>query len=126
MVQEVSSNLRPKKQIAPNTMKLSKSESQVLTELSKVFREQFGASEVCLYGSAARGQMDADSDIDIFLVLPKVDWHIEKEIIKLCFDAELECGRVFSVVCYSMDDIENSPLKESPLVLSVRKQGRRL
>ena len=91
-----------------------------------MFRARFGAKEVCLYGSAARGQMDAGSDIDIFLVLPEVNWQIEKEIIKLCFDAELKCGRVFSAVCYSVDDIENSPLKESPLVLNVRKQGRRL
>jgi len=107
-------------------MKLSKSENQVLIELSKLFREQFGAEEVCLYGSAARDQMDEGSDIDIFVVLPHVNWQIEKEIIKHCFDAELECGRVFSVVCYSIDDIQNSPLKESPLVLNVRKQGRRL
>ena len=107
-------------------MKLSKSENQALVELSRVFREQFGAEEVCLYGSAARGQMDAGSDIDIFMVLPKVNWQIEKEIIKHCFDAELECGRVFSAVCYSIDDLQEGPLKESPLVLNVRKQGRRL
>lgn len=107
-------------------MKLSKSENQVLNELSRVFRERFGAVEVCLYGSAARGQMDEGSDIDIFLVLPKVNWQIEKEIIKLCFDAELKCGRVFSAVCYSIDDIQNSPLKESPLVLNIREQGHRL
>ena len=107
-------------------MKLSESENQALIELSRVFREQFGAKEVCLYGSAARDEMDEASDIDIFLVLPEVNWQIEKDIIKLCFDAELKYGRVFSVVCYSVDDIQNSPLKESPLVLNVRKQGRRL
>jgi predicted nucleotidyltransferase len=107
-------------------MKLSTFENQILTELSKVFRDRFDAKEVCLYGSAARGQMETGSDIDIFLVLPKVNWQIEKEIIELCFDAELKCGRVFSVVCYSVDDIQKGPLKESPLVLNVRKQGRRV
>ena len=107
-------------------MKLSKFENQALIELSRVFREQFGAKEVRLYGSAARDEMDEDSDIDIFLVLPEVSWQIEKDVIKLCFDAELKYGRVFSAVCYSIDDVRNSPLKESPLVLNVRKQGRRL
>ncbi len=107
-------------------MKLSNSENRVLTELSKAFREQFGAVEVRLYGSAARGEMDVASDIDIFLVLPKVNWQTEKEIIKLCFDAELECGRVFSTVCYSVDCLQDGPLSESPLVLNVRKQGQRL
>ena len=105
-------------------MKLSEAENQALIELSGLFREQFGAKEVCLYGSAARDEMDEASDIDIFLVLPEVNWQIEKDVIKLCFDAELQCGRVFSAICYSVDDIQNSPLKESPLVLNVRKQGR--
>ena len=105
-------------------MNLSEIENQALLELSKAFRDRFNAKEVCLYGSAARGEMDEASDIDLFLVLPNVNWQIEKEVIKLCFDAELKYGRVFSAVCYSVDDIENSPLKESPLVLNVRRQGR--
>ena len=107
-------------------MNLSEIENQALIELSRAFREQFDAKEVRLYGSAARGEMDEASDIDIFLVLPEVNWEIEKEVIKICFDAELKYGRVFSAICYSVDDIENSPLKESPLVLNVRKQGRLL
>ncbi len=105
-------------------MNLSEIEKQALTELSRAFRERFDAKEVRLYGSAARDEMDEGSDIDIFLVLPEVTWEVEKEVIKICFDAELKYGRVFSVVCYSVDDIQNSPLKESPLVLNVRKQGR--
>ena len=105
-------------------MNLSEIENRALLELSKAFRDRFNAKEVRLYGSAARGEMDEASDIDLFLVLPKVNWQIEKDVIKLCFDAELKYGRVFSAVCYSVDDIENSPLKESPLVLNVRRQGR--
>jgi predicted nucleotidyltransferase len=104
-------------------MKLSPLENQVLAKLARIFRSEYNAAEVLLYGSAARGQMDEASDIDIFVVLPKVDWQIEKELISLCFDAELECGRVFSVMCYSIDDLRSGPLSESPLVVNVRKQG---
>ncbi len=104
-------------------MELSESEKQGIAELSRAFREQFGASEVLLYGSAVRGDMDADSDIDLLLVLPQVNWEIEKEIIGLCFEAELKHGRVFSAVCFSEDDLRNGPLRESPLVKHVRKQG---
>jgi predicted nucleotidyltransferase len=104
-------------------MKLSALENKVLTELVEQFRARFGATEVFLYGSAARNQMDEASDVDLFVVLPKVDWRVEKEIISLCFDAELECGRVFSAMCCSVNDLYNSPLSESPLVVNVRKQG---
>ena len=81
-------------------MNLSEIENQALLDLSKAFRDRFNAKEVRLYGSAARGEMDEASDIDLFLVLPNVNWKIEKDVIKLCFDAELKYGRVFSAVCY--------------------------
>lgn len=107
-------------------MRLSELEKQCISDLAAAFRERFGAEDVRVYGSAARGQMDPASDIDLFIVLPKLDWHIEKEIIRLCFDAELKCGRVFSAVCYTSDDLRNSPISESPLVLNVKREGQRV
>lgn len=107
-------------------MKLSKAEQHGVAELANTLHEKFGAIEVLLYGSAARDDMDADSDIDLLVVLPNVNWEIEKEIIALCFEAELEYGRVFSVVCFSENDLKDTPLKESPLVKNARQQGRPL
>jgi len=108
------------------TVQLSGLEKQSIAELTRLFRERFKAAEVVLYGSAARGEMDTASDIDLFVVLPSVDWQIEKEIIALCFEAELRCGRVFSAVCFSVDELQNGPMGESPLVRTVRKEGQRL
>jgi predicted nucleotidyltransferase len=104
-------------------MELTKAEKQGIDEIAHVLRERFGATEVLLYGSAARGEMDADSDIDLLVVLPEVNWSIEKEIIGLCFDAELEYGRVISAVCFSEKDVRDTPLKESPLLKNARQQG---
>ena len=104
-------------------MKLSTKEKDALDKLAKIFRERFGAKEVILYGSAARDELDEGSDIDLLIVLPDVNWEIEKQIVDVCFDAELECGRVFSTVCFSTDELDNSPLRSSPLVLNVRKGG---
>jgi len=105
-------------------VKLSSKEKNALDKLAKTFREQFGAGEVILYGSAARGELDEGSDIDILIVLPEVNWGIEKDIIRMCFAAELECGRVFSTTCYSVDELERSPLRFSPLVLDARRKGQ--
>jgi len=105
-------------------VKLSLKEEQVLAKLARIFREQFGAKEVVLYGSAVRDELDEGSDIDLLIVLPKVNWKIEKEIIQECFTAELECGRLFCAICYSVDELEDGPLQVSPLILNVRKEGR--
>lgn len=105
-------------------MELSSEERDALSRVTQILRSRLGAKEVILYGSAARGQLDEESDIDLLVVVPGMDWETQKEIIAVCFDAQLECGRVFSATCYTADEIEHSPLRSSPLVLAARKEGR--
>jgi len=107
-------------------MELNTKEQEVLAKVTQVLKDRFGAREVILYGSAARGQMDDESDIDLLVVLPEVNWEIQKEIIAVCFEAELQCDRIISVICYSTDEMEHSPLRSSPLVLTARREGLRL
>ena len=104
-------------------MQLTSSEQRILKELVDAFRRHFGASEVLLYGSAARGELEQDSDIDLLVVLPEVNWEIEKRLIDHCFEAELKCGRIISAVCFTGDELAHGPLRASPLVLNARKEG---
>jgi predicted nucleotidyltransferase len=105
-------------------MQLNAEEQEVLSEVAKTLRSRFGAVEVILYGSAARGDLDEESDIDLLVVLPRLDWTMQKDIIGVCFDAELRCGRVISAICYTTDEIEHSPLRSSPLVMTARREGQ--
>ena len=107
-------------------MQLSESEKEVLAEVVEALRADFGALEVVLYGSAARDDLEEGSDIDLLVVLPEVDWEIEQQISDCCFDAGLKCGRVISTVCFGRDEIGESPLRVSPFVLNVRREGIRL
>jgi predicted nucleotidyltransferase len=107
-------------------MELTAEEQDVLSKVTQTLRERFGVSEVILYGSAARGQLDEESDIDLLVVLPRTDWAIQKEISDLCFDAGLQCGRVISMLCHTTEEMEHSPLRSSPLVLTARREGRHL
>jgi predicted nucleotidyltransferase len=107
-------------------MELSAEERSILSKVVQTLRDRFGATEVILYGSAARGQMDEESDIDLLMVFPELDWEMQKEIIGVCFDAGLQCGRVISPNCYTKEELEHSPLRSSPLVLTARKEGQPL
>ncbi|HPC96209.1 MAG TPA: nucleotidyltransferase domain-containing protein [Sedimentisphaerales bacterium] len=107
-------------------MELSVEEQTALSQVVRTLRSQFGAVEVILYGSAARGDLDEESDIDLLVVLPRLDWTMHKDIIAVCFDAELQCGRVISAICYTTDEIEHSPLRSSPLVMTARREGQAL
>ena len=48
--------------------------------------------------------MDEASEMDLLVVLPEVNWSIEKQISHLCYAAQLECGRVISTVGFSERD----------------------
>jgi predicted nucleotidyltransferase len=107
-------------------MQLTQNEKEIIIGLSARLKKDFKAERVLLYGSAARGELDRYSDIDILAVLPERNWDIEKRVVEMCFAAELQCGRIISTICYSRDEFFNSPLKESPLVLNALKQGQPL
>ncbi len=104
-------------------MKLRKHEQNVLANVAQRLVMEFGAKRVVLYGSAARGEMDKESDIDVMVTLPSVTWDIEKRIGDIAFDAGLEIGRVISVICFSASELSDSPLRSSPFIHNVQNQG---
>ena len=104
-------------------MQLTRAEQHVVTKLVATLRKEFGASRILLYGSAARGQLAEGSDIDLLVVLPQVTWEIEKQVVKRCFQAELQCGRVISAACFTAGELTETPLRASPFVLNAHKEG---
>jgi predicted nucleotidyltransferase len=107
-------------------MQLTPCEQQILRELADTLRRDLGATEVLLYGSAARGQLEEGSDIDLLVVLPEVNWEIEKQVTDCCFQAELKCERIISAICFTEAELTHTPLRASPFVLNARKEGIQL
>ena len=55
-------------------MRLTDQEKVLLRDLALALRDRHGALSIQIYGSAARGELEDGSDIDLFVVLPEVDW----------------------------------------------------
>ncbi len=104
-------------------MELSAIERSVLAELTSDLRSDFGAVDVRLFGSAARGELGSESDIDLFVTVPDLSWPIERSIWDRCYEATLACGRVVTATLFAAHDLTNTPLSASPLVLTVQRDG---
>jgi predicted nucleotidyltransferase len=104
-------------------VELTQTERRIVEDLALSLRVEFGATHVLLYGSAARGELQEGSDIDLFVVLPDVDWETEKRIVDRCFRVELECGRVISAACFTAKELADTPLRASPFVLNASREG---
>jgi predicted nucleotidyltransferase len=104
-------------------MRMNQKERQVVDAIVARLKHDYHAEQVYLYGSAVRGQLEPDSDIDLLAVLPEANWEIKKKICDLCFENELSLGRIISVVCIASQDFYSSARQCSPFLLNVRKEG---
>lgn len=102
---------------------LRDNERQALTELKEELSRRFGLVDVRLYGSAARGQSAADSDLDVMVILEKRTLAAETAIDDIVFRINLDHACLISTVIYDRAEIEDGPMSESPLYKNVIREG---
>jgi len=61
--------------------KLSHTELDALAELKALLAQQNGVRDIRLFGSKARGTGHVESDLDLFIVVPDLDWEPAKAIL---------------------------------------------
>ena len=72
---------------------LQHNEKQALTRFVDLLQQQLGGrvQQVVLFGSKARGDSRAWSDIDVLIVVDREDWRLSHAISDLAADVSLEC-----------------------------------
>ncbi len=87
-------------------------------------REIYGdrLHQVILFGSQARGEATASSDIDVMIVLEGEVRPFEEldKIGDLVWSVDMEHDVLLAVVPVSLDDYET---RQSPLLMNVRREG---
>jgi predicted nucleotidyltransferase len=72
-----------------------------------------------LFGSAARGDFSASSDIDVMVKLPKVNREIEEDLFDMAYDFELEYDCVIDVIVLPQDIDEGIPIYQNIMLEGV-------
>lgn len=76
-----------------------------------------------LFGSKARGDSAAGSDIDIFIVVDKRSPALEDQIIDVAFDVDLKYAVYISPRVVSADVLRNPIWKATAFLQNVAKEG---
>lgn len=90
----------------------------VTSKFRALVEKKYKVLDMKLFGSSARGDFSRDSDIDIFVKLPKVNREIEEDLYNIAYDLELEYDCVIDVIVISKKLESNIPLYKK-----IQKEG---
>lgn len=94
--------------LSPETLLEEKSGLKAVDEFVARASQIYGdrIRSITLFGSAAKGTMRTDSDIDLLVVIDREDFMLRRELISLAFDILLETGGDLSVKVLSIQDFQ--------------------
>ncbi len=79
--------------------------------------------QLLLYGSRARGDHSPESDMDVCLVLESFSPAVEESINRIAWQVGFDAGVVISTIEFTAAELRDSPLRSSPLVKTIKKEG---
>ncbi len=106
----------------------------MLTQQDKQIAEEFKARlaqvatilDFRVFGSRARGDNAPDSDLDIFLEIREQGKNVLEKISDAAWEVGFSHYTVITPTVFTEDEIENTPLRSSPLVKVVQAEGIRV
>ena len=104
--------------------KISEFDRQLLLDLKSIVESHVPGAEVILYGSAARGTRQPDSDYDVLIITPRKLSSREKEKLDaVVYHLELDREVVLSAMICAQEEWSRSIFGASPYRKNVVKDG---
>jgi uncharacterized protein len=76
-----------------------------------------------VFGSRARGDADEYSDMDVFFEVDSLDSALKEKISEIVWEVGFNNYTVISPLVFTRDELENSPLRSSPIVEVIAEEG---
>ena len=98
----------------------------VALELKKRLAGLVQLVDFCVFGSRARGDAMEDSDMDVFIEVEKLDKDLKERVQDAAWEVGFENFMVISPLIFTRDELENSPLRSSPIVRVIQEEGSQI
>jgi predicted nucleotidyltransferase len=79
--------------------------------------------DFCVFGSRTRGDAMDDSDMDVFIEVENLDKDLKERVQDAAWEVGFENFMVISPLIFTRDELENSPLRSSPIVRVIKEEG---
>ena len=95
---------------------------RVASDLKKAIASKYKLLDFKVFGSTARNERRPDSDIDIFVLLPQVERHIEEDLFNIAYDIELEHDCLIDLIVFGKEE-KDAVLTRTPFYRHVIEEG---
>lgn len=110
-----------------NETLLSARQTEAIRQIKAKVKNAFPVVRFVLYGSAARGDADEESDLDIMIVVSEpISRSRRHEITDIVFGVNLQHGTNFSTLVVDQDTWDTGMISVLPLKEEILKDGIRL
>ena len=79
-----------------------------------------------VFGSRVRGDAQEGSDMDVFVEVQTLDKDLKERIQNIAWEVGFDNSLVISLLIFTRDELENSPLRSSPIVKAITREGLRV
>ena len=99
---------------------------EIAGELKRRLEAAVDLTDFKIFGSKARGDDDEFSDLDVFVEVGTLDRKVKDLISEIAWEVGLENSTFISTLVFSVDEVENSALRASPILLNISEEGIRV
>lgn len=97
---------------------------KIVERLKHVLEQRVNLHQIILFGSRARGDFNAESDMDVLVVVDTpVTPEIRAAVSECTWQVGFDAGIMIAAVLFSRKEWEEGPEHYSPLAESVRADG---
>jgi len=96
---------------------------EIARELKKKLSEVIQLIDFRIFGSRARGVEDEYSDMDVFIEIERIDKELKKKIRDVIWEVGFKNSIYISPLVFTRYEIEESPLRASPIVENIYEDG---
>lgn len=96
---------------------------EIAKDLKKRLSEVVNLIDFKVFGSRARGEADEYSDMDVFIEVEYLDKQLKEKIRNITWEVGFENSIYISPLIFTRYEIEDSPLRASPIVKNISEEG---
>ncbi len=101
-------------------------DNEIALQLKERLLKETSLLDFRLFGSRARGDSDDDSDMDIFMEVPRLENNLKEKIHDITWEVGLDHFIVITPLVFTHHELQNTPLRSSPIIEMIMREGIRL